>query len=86
MKKKLLAVLLILSLLVSTSCDSVDVNVLPATDSTYDIGSPTHKWAEGHFDDIYVTGDVYGSWWHEYNIPPTSFSPGLSGATWIDPW
>ena len=33
---------------------SLTGDLLPDADSTYDIGSNASKWAEGHFDDLYV--------------------------------
>jgi len=33
-----------------------DADVLPAASGTYDLGSATLPWAEGHFDDLYVDG------------------------------
>lgn len=36
---------------------SVDTDILPLTDSTYDLGSSTKRWAESHVTNIYVRGD-----------------------------
>ena len=33
----------------------VDSNITPQTDSTYDLGTSSHYWAEGYIDKLYVT-------------------------------
>jgi hypothetical protein len=48
----------------TTSSNELDINsrlvsdIIPKTDSTYDIGSSTFAWAEGHFDDVFVYDDL----------------------------
>ncbi len=57
----LLVISSILLLVGVVACDRVDTDILPVIDSTYDIGSTTLGWAEGHFDSLYVGGEVLSS-------------------------
>lgn len=40
---------------------AIDGDVLPDTDNSYDLGSPTKKFAEGHFTDVYADNFKTGS-------------------------
>lgn len=60
MKKYLLALLAMGIVFLSVGCtqndpmeDTWTQNIYPASDSTYDIGSPSLAYAEGYFDDIF---------------------------------
>jgi len=41
---------------VDSSKVSVSADVIPSVSGTYDLGSSSLSWAEGHFDDLYVSG------------------------------
>lgn len=55
-KLKLIFIVLLAAILSlgSLSCDSVDTDLLPISNSTYDVGSEELLWAEGWFDSLYA--------------------------------
>lgn len=48
----------------TTSADILELNasiegdLLPVIDNTYDVGSTTNRWAQGHFVDAFITDDL----------------------------
>lgn len=55
--KKLLALVLLASIVGLSACDAIDTDVLPVSDNTYDIGRDSLRWAGGHFVDLDIAGD-----------------------------
>ena len=60
MKKKR-ALFFVIGLILLTgnivACDSIDSDVLPIRDDTYDIGSPSLQWQDGYFSDgLFIDG------------------------------
>ena len=60
-----LTVLILVSSVVMASCDSIDTNMLPATDNTYNIGSALLRW-----HDIRYGGTLYGgnAWFTDIDV------------------
>lgn len=60
MRRRLVAIVLALSLILVgfAGCDSIDVDMMPAADNTYDIGRPGLSWAEIHAYDYYMYGNM----------------------------
>ena len=60
-----LTVLILVSSVVMASCDSIDTNMLPATDDTYNIGSALLRW-----HDIRYGGTLYGgnAWFTDIDV------------------
>ena len=60
-----LTVLILVSSVVMASCDSIDTDMLPATDDTYNIGSALLRW-----HDIRYGGTLYGgnAWFTDIDV------------------
>lgn len=59
----------------------------PDTDSQYDLGTDSLRWATAYIDAVEVTDTVRAStavYRRYYHLPLTASDPGASGATWTD--